>query len=602
MTDIWEPYAARAVGAARTVVVGAYEFVVTGADEVIAADSADRSGGSGGNCGSGADAGIVELDLAGTGPIRVEWHFPGTDLTALWTPGLTAHGSIPAAWNAPKQVSLSRGAPVASLVGVGDVSRCTFAAREAEVLAAAGVHEETGEFRFWVQAEGRLGLRVDFSVRHFARCLADVTAWWGAGKELTFPDSARVPAYSTWYSMHQDVTPEKVERQAALGKALGLDLIIVDDGWMTADRRRGYGHCGDWDPVSLPDTAAHVARVHELGVEYMLWYAIPFIGRESSMWEAFQPYALRVAEELDTMVVDPRYPVVRAHLVERHARAVEDWGMDGLKIDFVDWFGASGAPAGAPPAGPEADCATVSEGVERLLAEVFTRIRAAKPTALVEFRQPYVNPGLWPYTTMIRAVDCPLSPADNRQRTVDVRLAAGTVPVHSDMLLWHAAEPAEQVASHLINVLFSVPQVSVDLAALDTGQREALVFWLGVFRRYREVLQLGALEPARPDLGYPLVRAYDGTTEIVARYAALPVDAAGTWEELLVANADADPYVQVRGGSGVVAAEVRDCRGAAVWEGTLELGDVSPYVPRGGLLTLRRGAGSGADADGSHAA
>ncbi|NUR30624.1 MAG: alpha-galactosidase [Catenulispora sp.] len=574
MTDIWEPYAAKAVGVARTIVVGAYEFSVTGAEELTAAEVEDD---------------IVELELGGAGAIRVAWHFPCTDVTVLWTPESAGRGSIPAAWTAPKQVSLTRGAPVASLVGVGDVSRCTLAAREAEVLAAGGVHEETGEFRFWVQADRRLTLRVDFSQRHFAQCLAGMTAWWGAGKELTFPDVARMPAYSTWYSMHQDVTPEKVERQAALGKALGLDLIIVDDGWMTTDRRRGYGHCGDWEPVSLPDTAAHVARVHELGVEYMLWYAIPFIGRESSMWEAFQPYALRQVEHLETMVVDPRYPVVRAHLVERHARAVEAWGMDGLKIDFVDWFGAS-ADDGVPEAGPAADCATVAEGVERLLSEIFARIRAARPTALVEFRQPYVSPGLWPYTTMIRAMDCPLSPTDNRQRTVDVRLAAGTVPVHSDMLLWHAAEPAEQVASHLINVLFSVPQISVDLSVLETGQREALGFWLGVFRRYRDVLQLGALEPARPDLGYPMVRAYDGTTEIVARYAALPVDAAGTWEELLVANADADPFVRMRGGSGTVAATVRDCRGAEVWEGTVELGDVAPYVPRGGLLTLRRTA------------
>ncbi|WP_344670978.1 glycoside hydrolase family 36 protein [Catenulispora yoronensis] len=578
MTDIWEPYAAKAVGAERTVVVGAYEFIVTGAEggpEDLGTAVPDQDG-------------IVELAFAaaGDGPIRVAWQFPCTDVTALWTPEATGRGWIPAAWTAPKRVSLTRGAPVASLVGVGDVSRCTFAVREAEVLAAAGVHEETGEFRFWVQAEGRLTLRVDFSARHFAHCLADVGRWWQDGREADYPDSARLPAYSTWYSMHQDVTPEKVERQAALGKPLGLEVIIVDDGWMTADRRRGYGHCGDWDPVSLPDTAAHVARVHELGVEYMLWYAIPFVGRESSMWEAFQPYALRVAEDLDTMVVDPRYPIVRAHLVERHARAVEAWGMDGLKIDFVDWFGAS---ADAPQARPGADCATVSEGVERLLAEVFQRIRAAKPTALVEFRQPYVNPALWPYATMIRAVDCPLSPAENRQRTVDVRLAAGTMPVHSDMLLWHAAEPAEQVASHLINVLFSVPQVSVDLAGLGVGQREALAFWLGVFRRYRDVLQLGTLEPSRPDLGYPVVRAYDGTTEIVARYAALPVDGAGTWEELLVANADADPYVRVVGGSGAVRAVVRDCRGAEVWEGMVELGDVVPYVPRGGLLTVSRG-------------
>ncbi|MBV2156715.1 glycoside hydrolase family 36 protein [Kitasatospora sp. SUK 42] len=569
MTEIWEPHAPTAGGGLRP----------------LHAEGLDLRVGGTGTARAVGD-GVVEVTAEGSGPVRIEWRVPCVDATAFWTPEPRGTGWLPAAWSAPRRTSLANGAPIAALVGTGDVALCAFAAERPDVLAGAGVVEETGEFRFWAQAEGRLTVRIDTSGRHFARCLTDLTDWWGDGRTVDIPDAARRPAYSTWYSMHQDVTPERVETQAALGKRLGLDVIIVDDGWMTADRTRGYAHCGDWEPVSLPDTAAHVERVHGLGVRYLLWYALPFIGKDSAAYQKLGRYALADAAHMGAIVADPRYPEVREFLTDRLVRAVEEWGMDGLKVDFVDWF----ARAEAPEAGPEADCARVDEGVERLLAAIRGRITAADPEAMVEYRQPYVSPGLWPYVTMIRATDCPLSPQENRQRTVDVRLAAGPVPVHSDMLMWHPGEPPEQVACHLINVLFSVPQISVDLAAQSPAQREAIAFWLGVFREHLDTLQLGELRPARPDLGYPMVSAVGPETVAVARYAALPVDASGEgWRTLLVANADADPQVRLTGADGTATATVQDARGRIVRQGEVELGRAEGIlVPRGGLLTLRR--------------
>ncbi|MEU9077742.1 glycoside hydrolase family 36 protein [Kitasatospora sp. NPDC048538] len=571
MTEIWEPHAPAAAGGLRPLPAQGLDLRVSGA--ATAREVGD---------------GILEVTAEGEGEVRIEWRLPCVDATAFWTPEPRGTGWLPAAWSAPRRTSLANGAPIAALIGTGDVALCAFAAERADVLAGAGVLEETGEFRFWAQAAGRLTVRIDTSRRHFARCLAGLAAWWWTGREADIPPAARRPAYSTWYSMHQDVSPEAVETQAALGKELGMDVIIVDDGWMTADRTRGYAHCGDWEPVSLPDTAAHVRRVHDLGVQYLLWYALPFIGKDSAAFERIGGYALADAAHMGAIVADPRHPEVREFLIGRLARAVEEWGMDGLKVDFVDWF----ARADAPPAGPGADCESVDEGVERLLAGIRRRIAAVKPEAMIEYRQPYVSPDLWPYVTMIRATDCPLSPQENRQRTVDVRLAAGLVPVHADMLMWHPAEPPEQIACHLINVLFSVPQVSVDLAAQSTAQREAIAFWLGVFREHAGTLQLGELRPARPDLGYPMVTAVGGGTVAVARYAALPVDVSGDgWRTLLVANADADPDVRLTGGSGTAEATVQDARGRIVRQGGIDLGGAGVVpVPRGGLLTLRRPA------------
>ncbi|MFH8621617.1 glycoside hydrolase family 36 protein [Streptomyces vietnamensis] len=545
---------------------------------------------------------LIEVRATDAVTLRAEWRVPCVGATAYWTPDTNASRWLPPSWIAPRTVSLALGAPVASLVGTDDRALCTAAAGEttAPVRVGAGVVEESGEFAFTVEQElapdgTPLRVRIDLSGRHFAATLRAVTDWWAEGTDHPgIAPAARMPAYSTWYSLHQNVDTATVEHQAALAAAVGCESVIVDDGWQTSDRTRGYGHCGDWEPnpKAFPDPAAHVAEVHRLGLAHLLWYALPFIGRHNEAWDRFKGLILREEPHLDAAVLDPRHPEVRAHLIDKVSRAVEDWGMDGVKLDFIDRF----AVTDPPPAPAGADHATVHDGVRRLVADLDARLRRTRPDVIVEHRQPYVSPGLWPYATMVRATDCPLSPAENRQRTVDCRLTAGPLAVHADMIMWHPAETPESVAVHLVNALFSVPQISVDLGAQTPDQLATLRFWLGVFRRYAEVLQLGALEPARPDLGYPLVRAHDHRTTVVARYAPLPValperDDTDIPQVLLVANADSDPVVLLTATRPERAlALVQDCRGEILSETVLDLvAGVNPVtVPTGGLLTLTR--------------
>ncbi|MFF5207614.1 glycoside hydrolase family 36 protein [Streptosporangium sp. NPDC000396] len=538
--------------------------------------------------------GVWVLEASGPATFRAEWRVPAVEVTGFWTPDSGAQRWLPPSWRKPKTTSLALGAPVVSLVGTSDANVCTVAVAESvsRVRLGGGLIEETGEYLFTVEHEGEaFRLRIDLSNRLFSAALADVATWWAEGQALPdMPGAARLPAYSTWYSLHQEVGEENVELQARLARELGCELIIVDDGWQTADRNRGYAYCGDWEPnlTTFPDMASHVKRVHDLGMAYMLWYAIPFVGKENGAFARFEDKLLRYADHMDAGVLDPRYPDVRAYVIDRLAQSVELWDMDGLKIDFVDWF----AVEDAPPFKEGMDCAETSEGTRRLLHELDARLRRTRPDVMIEHRQPYTSPGLWPYASMVRAVDCPLSPQENRQRTVDLRLTAGPLAVHADMIMWHPAEPPEQVAVHLINVLFAVPQISVDLSAQSAAQREALEFWLGIFRHYLNTLQHGVFEPARPEIGYPLVRAYDDQTMVIARYAPVPVEVpASGWRELLIANADPDSRVILLGQEAEeVRATVHDCRGELVSATTLRLdtGTSLVTVPMGGLLRLHR--------------
>jgi hypothetical protein len=531
--------------------------------------------------------GVAEVLIVPDRPatVRAAWRLPCVDAVAFWVPDSGEHRGLPPFWRRPRRASLEKGAPAGALVGTGDRSLCTYAVGEAErpVLIRTGVVEETGEFGFWAEhaasPSAGLRLRLDRSGRHFADTLADVAAWWRPPARPV-PLAARLPAYSTWYTMQQHVTAEAVERQAALAAELGCAAIIVDDGWHSDDRGRGYAYVGEWEPT-FADPAAHVARVREKGLAYLLWYALPFVGRHTRLWERVRPYSLAYRPHMNAVVVDPRYPHIRDLLAGNVTRAVREWGADGLKIDFIDQF----AVEDPPEPGPEADCADVTEGVRRLMAQISAGLPQDAP---IELRQPYTSPGLRPHATMIRASDCPLSPLHNRQRTVDLRLVAGPVAVHSDMLMWHPDESPEQVAAQLLNVLFSVPQISVDLSAQSPAHLEVLRFWLAFFREHAGVLQGGRFVPSRPDLHYPLVSAYGDGVAITGRYGdvAVPVpEGAGVW---WLANADASTGVLLRPAPGTRAeSTVYDCRGRQVAEADLDLAGVREIeVPTGGLLRL----------------
>ncbi|MGW4379844.1 glycoside hydrolase family 36 protein [Kitasatospora sp. NPDC004531] len=545
--------------------------------------------------------GVLLIEAATAEPdarLRIEWQLPCTGATAYWTPRTDARW-LPPSWAAPREASLPKGAPVGSLVGAGDRALCTFAVGEPvrPVAIGEGAVEETGTYSWWIEQDGpRLALRLDLSGRHFADTVRECAAWWGTlVPARTVPDTAFEPVFCTWYALHLAMAATDVERLAALAAPLGFRTLIVDDGWQTDERTRSYATTGDWQPAptDFPDFAAHIARVRALGLNYLLWHAVPFVGDRSEAATRLADHTLAHLPQLETRLLDPRSPTVRAHQVERLAAAVEKHGADGLKVDFVDTFARTPAPGAAPhTASPEADCATVAEGVHKLLAALDDRLRATRPDVLVEHRQDYLGPGLWPYATMVRAADCPHNAVENRVRTADLRLTAGPLAVHADPLTWHPDESPEQIAVLLQSVLFATPQVSVDLAAQSPEQLAALRFWLGVAAEHRDLLQRGELRPHRPELAYPVIEARTADALAFGRWAPLPLRAAGPWRRLLVANADQDTLVRIDFDRppGRVELLVQDCRGGEVAraQAPVDGTELAVRVPTGGLLTLGR--------------
>ena len=543
---------------------------------------------------------IVTADLAAE-PVRIRWTWPVDSAITLWRATQGSHRELPTDWASHRDIRSVRSAPVAAFVGADDLAPCTISLSSSVRGCdfAAGVNEESADQLIQLAVDDvepvdgsyRFTLRIDLRGLHFAAALRGVTDAWTAelGDRIApVPELARQAMYSTWYSDHQHVSAESVEHHARASAQYGCRAVIVDDGWQTQDTARGYAHCGDWEPTSstFPDMADHVRRVHELGLSYVLWIAPPLIGAHSKAWDRFKDRTLGYVDGLSASVLDPRYPEVREHIVECCVRPVRDWGVDGLKIDFID----SWAWESAPPA-PEGDCETVDEGVELILEAVTAELRRLRSDLLIEFRQDYVNPRLWRFGTFLRAGDCAMDAVENRVRTIDSRLLAGDRAVHSDMLMWHPSAGAEAVAQQFIGVLFSTPQVSVELESLPAEHDRVVRFWLGFMKDHADTLLHGVLTPSRPDARYTQVSATSAASTVVAAFSNPVVRLDGSDRLVLLVNGGSEPRLVVEGaGSGAVHLVVSDCSGTEVSRTTTTPPDGlwAVDVPVGGVARIER--------------
>ena len=457
------------------------------------------------------------------GPISISWTHPMVRTHACWTPACRWNRTILPEWNSRRVVRSKNtlNAPVYSLYAADGTNALTFALSDAmnPVALAAGVREETAraecEVRLFEDSPAPVSryealLRLDARPVPYWAALRDVSDWWAAmpGMEpMPVPEHARLPMYSAWYSFHQRVEPEGLERQCRLAKPLGMESIIIDDGWQTDDNSRGYAYCGDWEvaEAKLPDFAGHVRRVHAIGMKYIVWFSVPFVGIHSKAYRRFRDKVLDPAATTGWFVLDPRFPDVREYLVGLYAEFVKRYDVDGLKLDFVDTFELTRETRDSLGGGRDFD--SVELAVDALLTDAMKRLRAVKSDILIEFRQSYTGPLMRKYGNMFRAGDVPNDFDGNRLHTTDVRLLSGATPAHSDMVMWHPDDSVESAAMQLVHTLFSVPQVSMLLDRLPADHTAMLRRYLSFWREHRDVLLDGSFEPHGASFLYPLVVA-----------------------------------------------------------------------------------------------
>lgn len=540
----------------------------------------------------GLPDGLLALDVHAPAGAAVEVRLavPLRDSVGYWHPACGWERTLLPDWAGRIHTSLVSGAPVGCLYETSGATTLAFAAQDpvVETELVFGISEATRRFVVHLHLVAGTGpYTVVFapraaSVATALRALRGHLAATAAVAPLPTPASGRVPVYSTWYSFGQDVRADAVEAEAARAADLGCGMLILDDGWVAGGNRRGYAWAGDWavDLAKFPDLAAHVRRVKGMGLAYLAWVAPLLLGPDSAAWAGMRDLAPVASPTAPgAWVLDPRRSEVRAHVVSLCSRLVAEYGLDGLKIDFLDdaqVYAGGGQDVGI--------------AMTALLDELRAALEAVRPGIMIELRQPYLGHGMAAYGNLLRASDCPADAVANRVRTLDARMLALGGAVHSDMLMWDLDGSPAWAARQLLSVLAAVPQLSSRLDRLRDDHRAALAFWLRTWSRLRPVLVDGEVEPGRPDELYPMIRARSGGHEVVVLYAerVAPVDLTGT-RLVDVVNVTSAPRVVLEvTGSSPASAAVHDATGALLEARrlTLQPGLHSLAVPPSGLLSL----------------
>lgn len=111
-----------------------------------------------------------------------------------------------------------------------------------------------------------------------------------------FRDAERPVLINNWEATYYQFDEEKIVKIASTAKELGVELLVLDDGWF-GHRDTDVGSLGDWYPDSkkLPNGIVGLAkRINDLGMQFGLWFEPEMISHDSDLYRAHPEWAIQI--------------------------------------------------------------------------------------------------------------------------------------------------------------------------------------------------------------------------------------------------------------------------------------------------------------------
>ena len=428
-----------------------------------------------------------------------------------------------------------------------------------------------------------------FDARRIDACrtLSAASAWMRAADpapDRPVPPSAFEPAWSSWCAYHTGVTEETVEREAAAARDVGLDWIILDDGWQVP---AGLGFCQGENLPNIrysKDFAAHIRRLHDAGTKVVLWYPVPLATDNAPNFADYAGQML-YRRSWGPYVWDPRFPARRDFFLGRISAAMRDWKVDGLKLDFIDSWGIDYDGLSFPDVSKGLAGRDIRD-LTPAVAQTMTAARAAvsdiQPDALIEFRQSYMGPLMLKCCTQMRVQDCPGSLSEMRYGIANLRLTSGPNAVHSDPIQWARDASAESVAESILASIFGIGQYSIRLTESPRAHLDILKRWIAFTRTHAAALYRGDFRIQGISSDAPVLVGETKEERIVGVYKPnFAAECGAPDRPVIILNGTGTPRVTVRF-DGATSAEVFGPDGAPAGKITIPAGLSDIAIPRGG--------------------
>ena len=154
-----------------------------------------------------------------------------------------------------------------------------------------------------------------------------------------FREGRRPILLNSWEACYFDFDADKIGPLARDAKALGVELLVLDDGWF-GKRDDDNSGLGDWtaNAAKLGCSLGELSeRIHGLGLQFGLWFEPEMISEDSDLFRAHPDWALRDPDRNPCMARNQLVLDMSRREVVDHVFAAMCGVLDRAKIEYVKW-------------------------------------------------------------------------------------------------------------------------------------------------------------------------------------------------------------------------------------------------------------------------
>ena len=155
----------------------------------------------------------------------------------------------------------------------------------------------------------------------------------------SFSDKPLPVLYNSWEATYFDVSTKAQSKLAAIAKAVGVELFVMDDGWF-GKRNNDHSSLGDWvvNKRKFPKGLSELIKnVNNLGMDFGLWFEPEMVCEKSELFKAHPDWAYhydtRQASELRWQRV---LNLTREDVKEYLFRCLDDM-LTEYNIKYIKW-------------------------------------------------------------------------------------------------------------------------------------------------------------------------------------------------------------------------------------------------------------------------
>lgn len=154
-----------------------------------------------------------------------------------------------------------------------------------------------------------------------------------------YRDSERFVLINNWEATYFDFNEEKLVKIAEKAARIGIDTMVLDDGWF-GKRTADNAGLGDWveNPDRLPNGLRGLAdKINALGMRFGLWFEPEMVNPDSDLYRAHPDWILHAKGRQSSLVRNQlTLDLSRKDVCDYITEAVSDV-LSKANIEYVKW-------------------------------------------------------------------------------------------------------------------------------------------------------------------------------------------------------------------------------------------------------------------------